>query len=103
MPMGDARLRAIHYCRVLTQRWRLGASMFSYSVFRFLRLGRSIEFALLFTGRYLFRGEARFRTPHGYECDLLLVLGLEKTTFAISIGAQFMVASARSREATRPV
>ena len=32
---------------------------------------------LLFTGRYFFRGEARFRTPHGYECELLLVLGLD--------------------------
>ena len=46
-------------------------------------LGRSVELTLLFTGRYVSRGEARFRTPTGCECDLLLVLGLEKPTFAI--------------------
>ena len=102
--MGGARLRATHYCRVLTQRWRLGASRFSYSVFRFLRLGRSVQLALLFTGWYISRGKARFRTPHGCECDLLLVLGLEMPTFAIvPIGARFLPASARSREATRTV
>ena len=98
--MGGGRLRATHYCKVLMQRRRLGASRFSYSVFRFLRLDRSVEFALLFAGRYSSRGEARFRTPHGCECNLLLVLGLEKPTFVIvPIEARFMVASARSREA----
>ena len=78
---------------------------FFYSVFRFLRWGRSVELALLFTGRYVSRGdEARFRTPPGCECNLLPVLGLEKPTFAtVPIGARFMVASARSREPTRTV
>ena len=77
---------------------------FFYSVFCFLRLGRSVDLALLFSGRYVSRGEARFRTPPECEYDLLLVLGREKPTFAIvPIGARFMVESARSREATRTV
>ena len=51
-----------------------------------------------------FSDEARFRIPHGCDCDLLLVLGLEKPNFAIvPIGARFIVASARSREVTRAV
>ena len=32
---------------ILTQRWRLGAYRFSYSMFCFLSLGRSVELALL--------------------------------------------------------
>ena len=99
--MGSARLRATHQCRILTQWRRLGGSRFSYFVFRFLCLGRSVELALLFTGRYISCGEARFRIPHGCKCDLLFVLGLEKPVFAIvPIEAQRMVASARSCEAT---
>ena len=41
---GD-RLRATHYCRVLTQTWLLGASRFFilFSVFRVLRLGRCVD------------------------------------------------------------
>ena len=75
--MGGARLGATHFCRVLVQRWRLSASRFFYSVFRLLRLGRSVELFLLFTGQYICQDEARFCTPHGCECDLLLVLGLD--------------------------
>ena len=49
-------------------------------------------------------GIARFLTPHGCECDLLLVLDLKKPTFAIvSVGARVMFASAFSREASRTV
>ena len=81
MPMEGARPRIIHCYKVLTQGWRRGASRFSYSVFHFLRLSRSVELALLFTGRYISRDEARFHIPHGCACDLLLVLGLEKPTF----------------------
>ena len=74
MPIRGDRLRASHHCRVLTQRWLLGASRFST-----LRPVRRLT--LLFTGRYVSRGEVRFRIPFGCECNLLLVLGLEKPTF----------------------
>ena len=79
------RLRATHHCRVLTQslRWLLGAyRVFFSSVLRFSTLRPVRRIALLFTGRYVSPGEVRFRTPPGCECDLLLVLGLEKPTFA---------------------
>ena len=91
--MEGVRLCTTQYCRALAQRWRLGASRFSYSVFRFVRLGQSVEFALLLTVQHLFGGGiARLGTPHGCECDLLLVLDLETPTFVIvPFGAQFMV------------
>ena len=70
---GD-RLYPTNHCRVLNQRWLLGAS-------RFFTLRPVRRFALLLTNRCVSRGEVRFRTPPGCECDLLLVLGLEKPTF----------------------
>ena len=84
MPMRVDRLRTTHHCSVLTQGWLLGASHFLilFSVFRFSTLRPVRRLALLFTGRYVCLGEVRFRTPPGSECDLLLVLGLEKPTFA---------------------
>ena len=78
------RVCASHHCRVLTQRWRLSASRLFYFIFcvPFSTLRPMRRLALLFTGRYVSRGEVRFCTPLGYECNLLLVLGLEIPTFA---------------------
>ena len=56
----------------------LSGLFFSCVPFSTLRPVRRL--ALLFTGRYVSRGEVRFRTPPGCECDLLLVVGLEKLT-----------------------
>ena len=80
--MGVDRLRATHHCRVLTQRWLLGASRFFVFCVLFSTLRPVRRLALLFTGRYCPRSEVRFRTPPGCECDLLLVLGLENPTYS---------------------
>ena len=59
-----------------------------------------VFYAFLFTSRYICRDETRSRTAHGGQCDLLIVLGLEKPTFAIvPFEAQLLEASARSRGA----
>ena len=78
VPMRDDRLRVTHLFRVLTQRWQQGASRFST-----LRSVRRL--VLLFTGRYVSRGEVRFCTPPGCKCDLLLVLGLKSKLSSGSI------------------
>ena len=80
---GD-RLRATHHFRVFTQRWLLGAFRFLLFVFSvFLRFStlRPVRRLALLLGRYVSRGEVCFRNPNGCECDMLLVLGLERPTF----------------------